>query len=324
MILSVCIVNYNGRDFLPACIESLFGSDMQGGFEVVVVDNGSTDGSVELVRERFPDVTIIESGRNDGFAAASNIAFDSARGGYVLFLNPDTIVPPDALRRMVDFMEGDDGTVVCGCRLYNPITGRVESSARSYPELLPLFWNLTYMDRLFPSNAFFSRYLMTSCSEYRVRDTDWVTGACMLVRADAFEQIGRFDTRYFMYCEDIDICYRVKLAGWRIRYYPDVSIGHYRGLSSARHRTEGEGELSMWGAAQFARSILLFYDEHYGTARTILLRAILIITSLFKAACWISVGSMVRGWKRGSSRAKSYCAMIVPAATRIRPHGKGG
>ncbi|MCK4350067.1 MAG: glycosyltransferase, partial [Candidatus Krumholzibacteria bacterium] len=101
MVLSVCIVNYNGRDFLPACIKSVMESDLDGGIEIVVVDNHSTDGSVELIRESFPGVTIIENERNAGFASANNRAFDSAGGRFVLFLNPDTVVPPDGLRRMV-------------------------------------------------------------------------------------------------------------------------------------------------------------------------------------------------------------------------------
>lgn len=323
MVLSVCIVNYNGRDFLPACIKSVMESDLDGGVEIVVVDNHSTDGSVELIRERFPGVTIIENERNAGFASANNRAFDSAGGRFVLFLNPDTVVPPDGLRRMVLFLEEDDGTAACGCRLFHPDTGRVESSARSDPELLPLFWNLTYIDRLFPSSPFFARYLMTHAEELETRDADWVTGACLLIRSDVFEQVGGFDPRFFMYCEDIDLCYRIRREGWRVRYYPAVSIGHYRGLSSARHRDAGEGELSLWGARQYARSVLMFYAGHYGKIKTVMLRIVLIATSLFKAACWITVGSLTRGWMKGSSRARSYCAMMAPAFSGIGPRTEG-
>ncbi len=323
MVLSVCIVNYNGRDFLPACIESVLESDLDGVPEIVVVDNRSTDGSVELIRERFPGVTIIENARNTGFASANNRAFDAAGGRFVLFLNPDTVVPPDGLRRMVSFLEKSEGTAACGCRLFHPDTGRVESSARSYPELLPLFWNLTYIDRLFPSSPFFARYLMTHVPELETRDADWVTGACLLIRSEVFERVGGFDSRFFMYCEDIDFCYRIRRAGWRVRYYPAVSIGHYRGLSSARHRSAGEGELSVWGARQYAESVLIFYSGHYGKIKTVMLRMILIATSLLKAACWITVGSLTRGWVKGSSRARSYCAMIEPALMEIGPRTKG-
>lgn len=323
MVLSVCIVNYNGRAFLPACIESVMESDLDDLPEIVVVDNRSTDGSVELIRERFPGVTIIENERNAGFASANNTAFDSAGGRFVLFLNPDTVVPPDGLRRMVSFLQKDEGTAACGCRLFHPDSGRVESSARSDPELLPLFWNLTYIDRLFPSSPLFARYLMTHAPELETRDTDWVTGACLLVRSDVFERVGGFDSRFFMYCEDIDLCYRIRRAGWRVRYYPDVSIGHYRGLSSTRHRSEGEGELSVWGARQYAGSVLMFYAGHYGKIKTVMLRIVLIATSLFKAACWITVGSLILGWMKGSSRARSYCAMMVPAIRGIGPRMEG-
>lgn len=322
MVLSVCIVNYNGGYFLPACIESVIESDIEGGLEIIVVDNGSADGSVKLVRERFPDVVLIENGRNDGFASANNRAFASAGGRFVLFLNPDTVVPPDALGRMISFLEEEEGTAACGCRLFHPDTGRVEPSARSDPELIPLFWNLTYIDRLFPSSPFFARYLMTHAPELEIRDADWVTGACLLVRSEVFRLVGGFDSRFFMYCEDIDLCYRIRRAGWRIRYYPAVSVGHYRGLSSALHRRENEGELGVWGARQYSRSVMMFYEWHYGSIKTAVLRMVLISTSLFKAVGWITVGSIVKGWKEGSSRARSYCSMMAPAFGRIQS-GKG-
>lgn len=323
MVLTVCIVNYNGGEFLPACIESVLESDLDSVPEIVVVDNRSTDGSMELIRKRFPGVRIIENERNTGFASANNRASDSAAGRFLLFLNPDTVVPPDGLRRMVSFLESRDGTAACGCRLIHPETGRVESSARSDPELLPLLWNLTYIDRLFPSSPFFARYLMTHAQELEERDADWVTGACLLVRSDVFEQVGGFDSSFFMYCEDIDLCYRIRRAGWRICYYPAVSIGHYRGLSSAQHRGAGEGELSIWGARQYAGSVLMFYAKHYGNMKTVLLRIVLTVTSLFKAAVWITVGSLTRGWLNGSSRARSYCAMMAPAFERIPPRTEG-
>jgi GT2 family glycosyltransferase len=323
MVISICIVNYNGRDFLPACIESVLASDFSGAVEIIVIDNGSTDGSIGLVRELFPDIELIESGRNEGFAAANNKAFGRSSGSFVLFLNPDTIVQEHSLGQMVSFLEAEEGAAACGCRLYHPESGLVESSARSDPDLLPLFWNLTYIDRLFPTSPFFSRYLMTHADDREARHTDWITGACMLVRSDVFEKVGGFDARFFMYCEDIDLCYRMRQAGWSVVYYPSAAIGHYRGMSSARHRGEGEGRLSVWGARQYSRSVLLFYALHCGKTKTLILRIMLIATSLIKAAGWITVGSLMRGWRIGSSRARSYCAMSAPAFERIALGRKG-
>jgi GT2 family glycosyltransferase len=324
MDLSVCIVNWNGGAFLPACMESIF--ETTGGLEieVIVVDNGSTDGSADLIERLFPAATLVEHGRNDGFSAANNIAIERSSGRYLLFLNPDTIVEPGSLERMVSFLDGDESAGAVGCRLYHPVTGSVESSARSDPELVPLLWNLVYLDRAFPRSPLFGRYRMSDRPADEPREVDWVTGACMMARREAIAAVGGFDPRFFMYCEDIDICRRIRAVGWKIFYCPGASVGHYRGRSSGQLREEGEGALSVWGAGQYARSIIRFYGKHYGVTRTILLRAILVVTSIVKMLGWLTAGTATRGAREGWSRARSYAAMIPPALSAVAPVDRGG
>lgn len=315
MELSVCIVNWNAGDFLPACMKSVYGGAGGLELEVIVVDNGSNDGSAEAIERLFPGATVIDQGSNVGFSAANNTAIARSRGRYLLFLNPDTVVDPGSIERMISFLEEEGEAGAVGCRLYHPLTGAVESSARSNPDLLPLLWNLLYLDRIFPRSPLFGRYRMSHRPEGERREVDWVTGACMMARRETVEEVGGFDPGFFMYCEDIDICLRMRAGGWRIYYLPEAAVGHYRGRSSAQ--LGGESELSVWGAAQYARSIIRLYGKHYGETKTFLLRVILVVTSVLKAIGWLTVGSVMYGAREGWSRARSYTAMIPPALSAV-------
>lgn len=323
MDLSVCIVNWNGGDFLPACVGSVYDGAGELEIEVIIVDNGSTDGSSVEIGKLFPQATVIEHGKNDGFAAANNIAIDRSRGRYLLFLNPDTKVERGSIERMAAYLDEEDGVGVLSCKLYHPLTGSVESSARSNPDPVPLLWNLVYLDRLFPGNRLFGRYLMSYLPDDEGREVDWVTGACMFARKEAVEAVGGFDAGFFMYCEDIDICLRIRSKGWRIYYLPEAAVGHYRGRSSEKLKGKGEGALSVWGARQYAMSIIRLYRKHYGGPGRLQLRVILVITSLFKALGWLTVGALTRGAREGWSRARSYSAMIPPALSRPGPPERG-
>ena len=138
----------------------------------------------------------------------------------------------------------------------------------------------------------------------------------MLGRREAVERVGGFDARFFMYCEDIDLCYRIRSAGWSVYYLPDATVGHFRGQSSDRLKERGEGALSRWGARQYTRSMIRFYQQHRGGASTLLLRSILVLTSIIKAAGWLTVGAVTRGASEGWSRARSYASMVAPALSR--------
>jgi len=304
--LSICIVNWNAEKFLIGCLESIYKNNPALKFEIIIVDNASVDNSITQVQKKFPKAKVILNKKNAGFSVGNNVAIKHSSGRYILLLNPDTLVTPGALEAMVKFMNKHQQIGVCGCRLVHPETRKIEASARSFPSLLPLLWNLSYLDRLFQSNSFFNKYLMTRLAYNKVHEVDWVTGACLIVRREVINQVGALDENIFMYCEDVEWCYRIKKAGWKVYYYPKVEIEHYRGQSSKLQDNHHDSPLSVWEAKQYSSSILYFYAKHYGKWRTFLLRCIIVLTSLFKAVLWFFFGS----WPEGRSRAMSYLSMI--------------
>jgi GT2 family glycosyltransferase len=314
--LSICIVNWNAGRFLLHCLASIQESQLGPKYEVIVVDNASTDDSAVQIHPRFPGVKVILHGHNGGFATANNIAIAHSAGRYILLLNPDTLVYAGALEEMVAYMDAHPLVGVCGCRLIHPDSGRAEASARGFPTLLPLLWNLSYLDRLFPRSPLFSAYQMTYQRDDGPREVDWVTGACLMARREAVAQVGGLDERIFMYCEDVDWCYRFKQAGWKVFYLPMAQIAHYRGQSSKLKGKRPETQLSVWGAQQYTRSILYFYHKHYGRTQTWLLRVIIVLTAVWKAGLWLLGGTLRYGWRLGSGRAHS-CFAAIPVAVGV-------
>ncbi|HHS98580.1 MAG TPA: glycosyltransferase family 2 protein [Chloroflexi bacterium] len=244
--LSVVIVNWNVRDLLRRCLSSLLVAgrsspvDQQPAIsvEVVVVDNGSTDGSVEMVRAEFPQVRLIANPDNRGFTVANNQGIEVAQGRYVLLLNPDTEVLGDALATMVAFADGHPDVGVVGPQLLNP-DGSVQSSRRRFPTLATAFFESTWLQPYAPRRLL-ERYYVLDRPEDEVQDVDWVTGAALMARREAIEQVGLLDEGFFMYSEELDWCRRFKEAGWRVVYLPTARIVHYVGKSSeqvlpARH-----------------------------------------------------------------------------------------
>lgn len=308
--LSICIVNWNARNFLIDCLQSIYKSRPSLKFEIILVDNASSDNSIPLVKKKYPTIMTISSETNDGFAAGNNVAIKHSSGKFVLLLNPDTLVSPGSLDLIVKFMDSNRQIGVCGGKLFHPETGCIEASARSFPTLIPLIWHLFYLDRLFPFSPFFNKYTMNHLSSSKVREVDWVTGACLLVRREVIDQVDGLDENFFMYCEDLEWCYRIKRAGWKVFYYPSVEIAHYRGQSSKLRKNHRSDSLSVWGAQRYTSSILYFYAKHYGKRRTFLLRIIIVISSLFKAGLWLFGGCLLHSWTVLWRRAWSYLSTI--------------
>lgn len=320
MKLSVCIVNWNSGDFLRECLISIKESRFRFQYEILVVDNASTDNSALQIKTDFPEVKMLFHNKNSGFAIANNIAIHNSVGEYILLLNPDTLVYSGTVEAMLSFMDTHPSVAACGPQLVNPNTGRIEISAHAFPDLLPLTWNLMYLDRLFPSNSFWAAYQMTYIKDKTEHEVDWITGACILARREAISQVGGLDEKIFMYLEDVDWCYRFKQAEWQVFYLPQVRIAHYRGQSSKLKRENNETKLSVWGAQQYTRSILYFYSKHYGRFKAWLLRIIILMTAAFKAGLWITLGTLRHGWRVGLGRARSYLSTIPIAIKHIRVH----
>ncbi|MCX8052919.1 MAG: glycosyltransferase family 2 protein [Armatimonadetes bacterium] len=233
MDVTVSIVNWNTRDELRECLRTLLVQDSSITFEVNIVDNASTDGSVDMVRSEFADhVKLIQNPTNTGFAAAQNVSIRQARGRYIFLTNPDCrLLADDVLRKMVDFMDANPNVAMVGPRIVNP-DGSLQYSARRFPTMLAAGFRHTLLGRLFPNNRYVRHYLMTDWAHDRIADVDWVSGSALMVRKTAIDQIGLLDERFYMYLEDVDWCKRAHLAGWRVVYFPEVTVSHRIGAAS--------------------------------------------------------------------------------------------
>ncbi|HNT78648.1 MAG TPA: glycosyltransferase family 2 protein [Anaerolineae bacterium] len=238
-LLSVVIVSWNVRELLRRALASVVASwgDVPG-LEVIVVDNGSQDGSPTMVAQEFPQARLILNTDNRGYGAANNQGLDAASGEFLLVLNPDIEAVDDALPRLVDVMRAQPDIGMLGPQLLWP-DGSVQSSRRNFPTLPVLFLESTWLEKLMPRQI--SRhYYVQDRPDDAMQDVDWITGAAMLTRRAVLEQVGGFDAGFFMYSEELDWCRRVKAAGWRVAYCSEARIVHHEGKSSeqvvaARH-----------------------------------------------------------------------------------------
>ncbi|MGC9332627.1 MAG: glycosyltransferase family 2 protein [Anaerolineae bacterium] len=263
--LGIVIVNYNVRDLLRDCLESLFDSRGDFAFEVCVVDNDSADGSASMVEAEFPQVRVIRAD-NRGYAAGNNLGlqhFSFSRGvppgsacpRYALLLNPDTILPPLALADMLAFMEAHPEAGIAGPRLVRQDGSLDRACRRSFPTPEVAFYRLSGLSRLFPRSPRFGRYNVTYLPPDVTTQVDAVVGAFMLIRREVLAQIGLLDEQYFMYAEDLDLCYRAKQQGWQVWYNADVTVLHYKGQSSRQR--------SSFANLQFYQTMRLFHDKHF-------------------------------------------------------------
>lgn len=230
--LSVIIVNWNTKEELRACLRSIHEGDGVR-VEIIVVDNASEDSSVEMLKNEFPGVRVIENEANYGFARAANIGIRASSGRYVLLLNPDTEVQPLAFPALVRFGDENPGIGIVGPKILNP-NGTLQYSCRRFPTIGAAIFRNTLLGRLFPQNPYTRDYLMIRWDHRETMDVDWVSGAAMLIRRRMLEEIGLLDERFYMYCEDVDLAYRAWKKGWRVTYYPHVHVTHVIGRSSDR------------------------------------------------------------------------------------------
>ncbi len=259
--LGIVIVNYNTRDLLRRCLETVFASEGVS-FRLCVVDNASTDGSAAMVARDFPQAHLIANKENLGYPAANNqglraMGFERGQRGearYALLLNPDTELPPDALAKMTAFLDAHPEAGIAGPRLVRPDGSLDLACRRAFPSPEVSFYRLTGLSRLFPRSRRFGRYNLTYLPEDETAEVDSVVGAYMQVRAEAIEQVGLLDESFFMYGEDLDWAFRVKAAGWKVYYYPEVTVLHVKRASSRR---SGRAQVEFW------RAMEVFYRKHY-------------------------------------------------------------
>jgi N-acetylglucosaminyl-diphospho-decaprenol L-rhamnosyltransferase len=282
--VGIVVVNWNTRDLLRECLKSLQASDPSVTRRVIVVDNASTDDSAAMVKAEFPSVEIIVNSINGGFSQANNLgltALGFGKGGakklplpgYALLLNPDTVVPPDALRQMIERMDADPRIGIAGPRLVM-LNGRLDLACRrSFPTPEISLWRMTGLSKLFPKSKRFGRYNMTYLDEHLETEVDCVVGAFMMVRREAIEQVGLLDEAFWMYGEDIDWAFRIKQAGWKVLYYPKVTVLHVKRAAS---------RLNPRARVEFQRASLIFYRKHYAATTPRLLHLAVLAGLLLK------------------------------------------
>lgn len=232
--LSVIMVNYNVRDFLHHALDSLQKALKGIRAEIIVVDNASDDGSVQMVRQRFPSVLLLPNKSNLGFAKANNIALKRARGKYLLLINPDTVVQEDTPKVMLQFFEENPDVGMAGCKILNPDGSFQLACRRSFPTPWVAFTKMAGLGALFPKSRLFGRYNLTYLSPDETYEIDAISGSFMMLRREVYQQVGGLDEEFFMYGEDLDWCFRIQQAGWKIYYVPSTKIIHYKGESTKR------------------------------------------------------------------------------------------
>jgi GT2 family glycosyltransferase len=266
MDLSIIIVNWNTKDLLCQCIDSLTQTLKKIDTEVFVVDNGSTDGSVEAVREKFSGVRLVENPVNLGFARANNQALAVSKGRYLLLLNPDTRVKGQAIERMLSFMNGDGKVGLVGAQLLNA-DGSKQNSIANFPSLATELLNKSLLRWLFPD-----KFPGKETDYSDPVEVDSVIGACILVRRQAVEQVGLLDEKYFLFLEETDWCYRIKKACWKIYHIPQAEVLHFQGKSAEAEKGKARIE--------YYRSRYHYFRKNRGRLQSIVLHIGLIIKLL--------------------------------------------
>ncbi|MBC7249833.1 MAG: glycosyltransferase family 2 protein [Anaerolineae bacterium] len=252
-LLSVIVVSWNTRELLAQCLESLY-QTIHVPYEVIVVDNASEDGSVDMVRQRFPQAQLIVNDHNAGFTGGNNQALGVCQGKYILLFNSDAVALPGAVDTLVNFAIVHPEAGIVGARLLNP-DGSFQASFMDFPTLWSEFLMLSKLARVLKGSHYPS-YPPQQSQETRL--VDWVTGACLLVRREMVEEVGLLDESYVTYSEEVDWCWRARKAGWQVYYVAEASVLHWGGQSAAKMSSRRRGRVYA--------SKALFFEKHRGRA----------------------------------------------------------
>jgi GT2 family glycosyltransferase len=253
--LSICIVGIDAFDYLKKCLASIYASQINAKFEIIYIDNNSTENGLEEIEENYPEVIILRNRENFGFARANNQGIRIARGKYILLLNPDTVVEEDSIQKMIDYLCDHPATAIVGPKVLNSDGSFQPHCKRGEARPWEVFCYFSRLSRLFPRSAFFSGYLQGHLDENLTHDVPSISGCCMLIRKEAIDQIGLLDETFFAYQEDTDYCVRARKSGWKVTYYPKAHILHYGGKGGAN--AQPYKTIYEWH-----RSYFIYYRKH--------------------------------------------------------------
>lgn len=253
--LSIIIVNYRAKRFLKVCLDSIYNTKNNLRVEIWLIDNSSKDDTVPWVNENFPQVNLIENEWNSGFSKATNQGIKESQGKYLLLLNPDTKISEGKINEVVRFMDENPEAGICGPRMIDE-KSELLYSCRSFPDLLTsISSSQSVLNRLFPHNPLSCRYLLKDLDRTGVKEVDWVSGSCLFARRKMLEEIGLLDENYFMFCEDTDLCLRAKKHGWKVFYFPFLTVTHHLAGSTSLNPLRAKLE--------HHRSVYYFFKKHY-------------------------------------------------------------
>lgn len=285
MVLSVIIVNYNVKHFLEQCLFSVQKAAVGIATEIIVVDNQSSDNSIAYLSPKFPSVRFISNTENLGFAKACNQGLQESEGDYVLFLNPDTIVPEDCFRQCIQFFELHPDAGALGIKMLDGSGTFLKESKRAFPSPLTSLFKLFGLSRLFPRSKTFSKYHLGHLDENQNNEVDVLAGAFMMIKMQVLEKVGSFDETFFMYGEDVDLSYRIQKAGYRNYYFAGSSIIHFKGESTRKG--------SMNYVRMFYKAMSIFVRKHYGGSRAGFFNFLIHIAIWFRAGL-TAIGTFIR------------------------------
>lgn len=231
MDLSIIIVSYNTKDLLTGCLRSIYEKTQDLEYEVIVVDNDSVDGSQEMVRREFNHTKLIINKQNEGFSKANNNGYSYSKGSTLIFLNSDTIIKHNAFKPMTHYLNANKEVGVLGPKIVNSVNEPTHSYQKFF-NAKSLVFGSKYFKPLFNVDKYRPHY---STSDYnRIKEVDWVSGACLAINREVFERAGKWDDKYFFYYEDMDLCYQIKKAGLKVVYFPEAEVLHYFGQSTSK------------------------------------------------------------------------------------------
>ncbi|HQV55153.1 MAG TPA: glycosyltransferase [Chitinophagaceae bacterium] len=285
MELSVIIVNYNVKLFLEQCLCSVQKAMAVIDAEVIVVDNNSSDNSIEYLTAKFPAVKYITNKENTGFAKACNQGLQQAKGSYILFLNPDTIIPEDCFTKCVSFFEANKDAGAIGIKMLDGSGKFLKESKRSFPSPSTSLYKLFGLAKLFPRSKIFSRYHLGHLNENVNNEVDVLAGAFMMIKREVLDKVGGFDETFFMYGEDVDLSYRIQKAGFKNHYFAESSIIHFKGESTRKG--------SMNYVRMFYNAMSIFVRKHYGGSKAGIFSFLIHVAIWFRAAL-STIGSFIR------------------------------
>ena len=277
--VSILIVTWNTKDYLQKCLSSVYKNTGSITFEIIIVDNASTDGTAAMVKASFPSAVLIENKKNRGFGSANNQAVKICKGKYVLILNPDTIILPGSIQRLAAFLDQNPDAGAVGPKILNPDGSIQLECARNFPTPMTEFCVLTTLYKRFPKSKIFGKYLMSYWDHNDQREVALLSGACFLIRNKAFDEIGLFDENFFMYTEETDLFYRIKQKGRKVYFLPSAKIEHLWGKSTE--------QLPYTMAVEARRTMELFFKKHYGLLAVITHRLIVAFVMIFLCLCVI-------------------------------------